>query len=333
MVNIMDEYVSYNKKVINNYMKLILESKYKKELVEPFTEVYLNTRYTSYTEEGEVPNLTKRLNLVINQKALELRNDDNKNYISFLVSVYKRVPALEQLYFLVNQKKAVNDISELRKRYFGLVDDDFIEKFNTCLREDIKKRKDFLDSFNSDVFYLSISKIAKNNNMLYVLVKNKIKFPSLYSEDAILKVAQKDVILEDTLLIGYNLLAIDVLNELLNCNYDKKYYIDFPSSILEKKTKLNRLLGVIDNEFMLDKIRLIIDFKCFKRYRTYILELMRAGFVFAIYLDESFDFCSDNVEYLVTFEKIFMEKDKYYYKDMLKDGKIKDRIVIVDGVM
>ena len=32
--------------------------------------------------------------------------------------------------------------------------------------------------------------------------------------------------------------AIDVLNELLNCNYDKKYYIDFPSSILEKKTKL-----------------------------------------------------------------------------------------------
>ena len=34
---------------------------------------------------------------------------------------------MEQLYFLENQKKAVNDISELRKRYFGLVDDDFIE--------------------------------------------------------------------------------------------------------------------------------------------------------------------------------------------------------------
>lgn len=333
MVNIMDEYISYNKRVINNYMKLILGSKYKKDLVDIFTEAYLDIRYTSYTDEGDMPSLSKRLNFVINQKTLELRDDDNKNYIAFLESVYKKVPALEQLYFLENQKKTINEINELRKKYLALDDNEFIEKFNICLREDIKKRKDFLDSFNSDIFYLSTSKISKNNNMVYVLVKNKIKFPALYSEEAILKVAKKDVILEDTLLIGYNLLGIEVLNDLLACNYERKYYIDFPGSILEKKTKLSRMLSVIDNDFMLEKIRLIVDFKCFKRYRTYILELMRAGFAFAIYLDESFDFCSDNIEYLVTFEKIFMEKDKYYYKDMLKDGKIKDRIVIVDGVM
>ena len=333
MVNIMDEYISYNKKVINNYMKLILGCKYKKDLVDIFTEAYLDIRYTSYTDEGDMPSLSKRLNFVINQKTLELRDDDNKNYIAFLESVYKKVPALEQLYFLENQKKTINEINELRKKYLALDDNEFIEKFNICLREDIKKRKDFLDSFNSDIFYLSTSKISKNNNMVYVLVKNKIKFPALYSEEAILKVAKKDVILEDTLLIGYNLLGIEVLNDLLACNYERKYYIDFPGSILEKKTKLSRMLSVIDNDFMLEKIRLIVDFKCFKRYRTYILELMRAGFAFAIYLDESFDFCSDNIEYLVTFEKIFMEKDKYYYKDMLKDGKIKDRIVIVDGVM
>lgn len=333
MVNIMDEYISYNKRVINNYMKLILGSKYKKDLVDIFTEAYLDIRYTSYTDEGDMPSLSKRLNFVINQKTLELRDDDNKNYIAFLESVYKKVPALEQLYFLENQKKTINEINELRKKYLALDDNEFIEKFNICLREDIKKRKDFLDSFNSDIFYLSTSKISKNNNMVYVLVKNKIKFPALYSEEAILKVAKEDVILEDTLLIGYNLLGIEVLNDLLACNYERKYYIDFPGSILEKKTKLSRMLSVIDNDFMLEKIRLIVDFKCFKRYRTYILELMRAGFAFAIYLDESFDFCSDNIEYLVTFEKIFMEKDKYYYKDMLKDGKIKDRIVIVDGVM
>ena len=57
------------------------------------------------------------------------------------------------------------------------------------------------------------------------------------------------------------------------------------------------------------------------------------NFIYGNSIEGFFDFCSDNVEYLVTFEKIFMEKDKYYYKDMLKDGKIKDRIVIVDGVM
>ena len=62
------------------------------------------------------------------------------------------------------------------------------------------------------------------------------------------------------------------------------------------------------------------------------MELMRQGFIFAIYLDKGFDYCSDNIEYLEAFDKILMEKGKYYYKDMINNGKIGNRIISIEEV-
>ena len=62
------------------------------------------------------------------------------------------------------------------------------------------------------------------------------------------------------------------------------------------------------------------------------MDYIRNGFVFVIKLDESFDYNSDNIEYLELFDKIIIQSDKYYYKDMKKRGRIKDRIIAVDEV-
>ena len=59
---------------------------------------------------------------------------------------------------------------------------------------------------------------------------------------------------------------------------------------------------------------------------------MIKGFFFAIILDDSFDYSSENIQYLELFEKIFLDFSKYYYKDMKKSVKIRDRIVSVDEV-
>ena len=62
------------------------------------------------------------------------------------------------------------------------------------------------------------------------------------------------------------------------------------------------------------------------------MEFIRNGFVFALFLDDSFEFSSDNIEYLELFDKILIKTDKYYYKDMKNNGKIKSRIISVDEV-
>ena len=62
------------------------------------------------------------------------------------------------------------------------------------------------------------------------------------------------------------------------------------------------------------------------------MEFMRQGFVFAIYLDDNFDYSSENIKFLELFDKIFIENKKYYYKDMKNNVKIKDRIITIDEV-
>ena len=47
---------------------------------------------------------------------------------------------------------------------------------------------------------------------------------------------------------------------------------------------------------------------------------------------QNFDYSSENIEYLVTFDKILMLNGKYYYKDMLNNGTINSRIIVVDEV-
>ena len=110
------------------------------------------------------------------------------------------------------------------------------------------------------------------------------------------------------------------------------YFVDLPKSYFDKKTKIKGLFAIIDNTYVQDRLRIAIDFATFQRYKSYVLDYMRNGFVFAIKLDESFDYSSENIEYLELFDRIIIGKDKYYYKDMKKSGKIKDRIITVDEV-
>ena len=51
-----------------------------------------------------------------------------------------------------------------------------------------------------------------------------------------------------------------------------------------------------------------------------------------MYLDEKFEYSSDNIKFLELFDRIFIEKNKYYYKDMKNNGKIRDRIISIDEV-
>lgn len=335
MVNIMDEYVGFTKKCIDKYMRYILDDLYDKKIVNNYTEAYIDVRYSNYMEDAGKLAVNKKVLRVLSNVTEELKNTVTGNKAKILVAVehfYKYVYNLDQLYLLEKQKKAINDIYEARVRLLNKENPDFITTFNNMLRDDIRKRKDFLEAFNSDIFYIKNSKVKKDSNYVMVEVKNKIKFPDLYSKDAIEKVGMKAVIHEDLMLIGYGMTCVSIINDIIAGNFETVYFIELPKSVFEKKTKLARFLNIVDNQFIVEKLRLVVTYECFVRYRTYILELMRKGFIFAVYLDETFDYSSENIEYLVTFDKILMLNGKYYYKDMLKNGTINSRIIVVDEV-
>ncbi len=334
MPNIMDEYILFMEKCFHKYLKLIYGDLYDKKLSSRYIEAYLNIRYSNYLdEESKAVSLSRKISKALDDTMVSLLKEFTKEKEKNITTL-KRFSSyfynLDQLYLLESQKKAIEKINEDRKKYLNIDDENFINDFSALLREDIKSKKDYLEGFGSNTFYLEYKKIDKNE--IYASLSNKINFPEIYSEVAINKVAQKDVVGEDLTAIKFLHICNNIAYDLIGCNFDKTYYSYLPDSFFDKKTKLSRIMKIVDNPFVQDRFRIIITYKCFNRYKSYVTEYMRQGFMFGIYLDDTFDYSSNNIELLELFEKIFIVTSKYYYKDMKNSAKIKDRIISVDGV-
>ncbi len=334
MNNVMEEYVLYTKKCLNKYVKLIYGNKYDKKISNQFIDAYINVRYSNYIDEDtKTLTLSKKIGYVLDNTMRELVCECPKNkevVITILRKFSNYFFSLDQLYLLESQKKAILKIAQERKRFFDLEEESFISEFNFMLREDIKKKKEYLDNFNSNMFFLDYKKIEKNT--YFVNLNNNITFSEIYSDAIIKKVAEKDTIGEDLTSITIFQICSTIINDLIGCNFAKVYYLYLPYTFFDKKAKLNRIFKIIDSPFIQDKLSLIITYECFMRYKSYVRDFMRQGFVFSLYLDDSFDYSSENIELLELFNKIFINSSKYYFKDMKKSVKIKDRIVSVDEV-
>lgn len=334
MPNIMDEYVKFMEKSLLNYYKMIYEKKYNKAIATRFIDTYIYVRYGNYVdEESKKLNIVKKISRALDFTSRDLKAEYDSELVS-LIDSYKTIAMhfynIDQLYLLEAQKKTVNDIAMERNKFLGIEDTNFNTEFSNILRDDIKKKKDYLDAFESNTFNLDIKKYNKNDYGLILV--NSIVFPDLYSDIAIKRAAEKDSISEDMTAIGFLQASTIIVNDLISCVFDKNYYIELPGSFFDKKTKVSRVFNIIDNTFIQDRLRIVIDYSCFERYKSYVMEFMRQGFVFAIYLDEKFDYSSENIKFLELFDRIFIEKSKYYYKDMKNNGKIRDRIITIDEV-
>ncbi len=336
MINIMNEYTTYTKKCLNNYMKYILDKHYDKGIVNRYIDKYIDVRYSNYLDDDTIKDtLNKKITKGISDTttSLEASLPENKrDILKTIERIFKYVYSLDSSYFLESHSKVIENIYIIREDTFKLEDTGFPNTLLKMVREDIRKRKEFLDSFSSETFSLVKTKLNKSSNLLRISTKDNIRFPELYSEVAIEKARKKDSINEDIVTISYTLVTVEIVNNLLNNNFSNIYYIPLPTSIFGKSTKKNRLLSIIDNEFVLEHINLVVTFDAFKKYKNEIIELMHRGFIFTVSLDKTFNYCSDDLEYLEIFNNIFMLKDKYYYKDMLKNGKLGKRIIIVDEV-
>ena len=333
MLNIMNEYVNYTSKTIDKYMKYIFEKGYDKAIMSKYTETYIEYRYGDYVENANRQSVSKNINNELNKLTTSLVGNKDQRYLEIVETFYKYMFDLDNLYVLEKLSKTINDIGKLRVNLLGIESDDFIASFTQMVREDMQKKKIFIDELKSQTFAIKLNKFNNNKDCYKVELTNNIKFPNIYSDIAVEKAAQKEVIAEDLTFIKYSLTCTKIVEDIINCNFTTKYFVNLPKSIIDKKSKLNRLMTIVDSEYVVNKLRIVVNFDTFERYRTYIFELMKQGFIFDIFLDDKFNYSSDNIEYLVTFEKIFMLKDKYYYKDMTKNGTIKSRIEIVDGVV
>ncbi len=328
--SVMNNYLKLIKNNINEYMKIILDNKYNKSICDEFIDVYTSVfYYDSYNLERknkQKNEINKNINEVYNKLISSNFNIDKSKVIDVIYDFFEDVLNLESLY--KNEKeyeKILEKINDLRKEKIHKEDEEFKVKLIEKIKENLVKRKEFLEKYESKEFY--IQKKKKDTHLYNIELKYNIKFPMIYSEKAINKVFNSDIVSEDKLFIEYMLISIQIINDIENGIYNQNYLVEFTESLFEKKQKISRLLYVIDNQAIQDRLSFVIDYKNFIKYKDEIYNFVKSGFKIAINLDESFEFDAVELKRLTIFSYVLIDSNFEYYQDVLKNKNILENII------
>ena len=297
MNNIMEQYIEVTEKNIREYMKIIFNYHNNDEIISEFITTYINIRYYNIYNGNEKsrPFYLKIMD-EINKKSEKIKQnygpDKEKiienikkvfNYILFFDNVRK----VENFKSIDSIKEIINELVGIREKEFGIKNKkDFKDKLYEKIIDDMIKKEIYIDSFENEDFSLEFQRI--NQTDIYnTFLKYNLKMPKEYSKEAIDKVFNKSIISEDKLEIEYLLLSIVVLKDILEGNFKDIYIAEFKCSLFKKEQKLNKILKIIDNQALQEKINLNITYEELIKNKNKVLKYVKEGYKFAITLDNS----------------------------------------------
>lgn len=106
------------------------------------------------------------------------------------------------------------------------------------------------------------------------------------------------------------------MNDIIKGKFEKKYIIEYTSSLLKKKRKNKQILNIISNESVQNKIMLKIRYKEFLRNKYEVYDLMKRGYRFAIVVEKenNIDNANLNMFKFILVTKEHPKLDKYVNK-------------------
>ena len=100
----------------------------------------------------------------------------------------------------------------------------------------------------------------------------------------------------------------------LKGNFEKQYLTDFMVNLKDKPKKFKKLLNIIDNDIVKEKICLKISYSDYSNNKENIYELAREGYRFALILDDSVNLDEELLELLSIFSYVIITDSRLYEK-------------------
>ena len=321
MANIVDKYFNKKKKDLYEYSKMIntlLEYKndqiwtndsefneYIKKIVNKYVEMYYFTSiedFTNYKEYlGALAKCDDRFKTIL-VCAVDSIDEERKQgnykvsaYIASLI-VYTAVALNRFTYPYHNYKINITNVfsiidamfknidfvvykdsSKLRKELVGII------KENAISEDKFFKNLDSINTDNSKNIYESIDLENK-----YYKVNYKYEIPEFKNY------RQKDVnkffkrIKDDLNVLSYELTTISALKSKL-LNKDITFLFPTDLEFYKKESEINKLVKVISNEEIKNKIKLLVNYDDYNKNREVIRILKNVGFELALIFDSSVD--------------------------------------------
>lgn len=315
MLNILDEYVSFSKKAIYKYLKMILGHYFDQDIYDDLINAYINVRYYNL-----YPKVEERFeeNIVYYLKKSLIKVKDDARYhkkAKYMFTSFQYILYFDKVIECDSVRKIISKINNFRKE-IELDDDNFEANFYNLLKSNLEALDEFVKKFQDKNFNVEYVKIR--NEVFDCKLNSNVKFSKIYSEYAINKVLGNKDILEQNLFVLYSLVGVKILNDVIKGIFDKYYLVDYAVSLKDKQKKQKRLFNLIDNDVSKEKLIFKITYSDYLENKDDIYDLTKEGFQIGICLDEKFILTEDTYKLLKVFTYIITDDSEFY--SMLKNS-------------
>ena len=313
--NIVLEYINYVKESLATFYHILLDKDYQSKYINPIIDRYINVRYYNDTKSKEKDNIKlidDELKPVI--KELLKNNIDDQELIKNIYALIGYV-----LYF-----DDVSNYSSLNNLVATLINDEVITiKYNeekiSNLTDFIKefniKKDEFMNIFDTSLFSLSETRIKRN--LYHVTINNAIRVPKIYSDYATSKAFNTGTVNEDKNYVLFTLLSYNLLKSAIDLDFSRNYLLDLPISLFLKPKKIERLLGIIDNNLVKSHVNFKVTYSDYLTNKELINGFIKKGYKVALELDDNF---SNNIDELFIFSYVLVYDYLSCY-DMIMDSR------------
>lgn len=321
--NIIVAYKAFIKREYYEFYHLILDDKYQKKLITPFINKYIEVRYyneTNYPREKDiVKRISKELNIVY-QNAL----DNNEDLLKNIHALFGYILYFDDVIILDDNTKLFDILYEDNTITLPKTEE-IKNKLILWYKEFLMHKNSFFKVLDNNEFYIEEKRVSSG---LYLLnIKSNVKVSYLYSDLAIIKAQESSIVKEDMLSVLLIKTSLMVLNNAIGLDFSRRYIIDYPNTLWEKKKKNNRMLSLIDNTLAKKYIELRISYTDYLNNIDEINELIHAGYTFSLILDDKFE---GDTSKFVLFSTLFINHNNEYYDNIYNSkDEINNKIVLL----
>lgn len=319
VTNIVDRYISILKDEFKDYSKLILGKNFNTEIFNIYLENYIESRYYNFIEETNIRTFRDRM---INEIETTKSNMFEKgiykeNILNSQCEIFKNLLVFDNVSTVQNEDVSINKLQEI---YMETHKDNnfkniFLDKniFYDNLKRTLKEK------YESKIFNVKYIKLDKD---IYISkLEFNIRFSKIYSKSFIETAFTTGTTNEDKLQVEYSIVSKDILNDILDHNFKKKYILNLADSLLSKQKKMKSILNILNSSALQEKASLLITYNNFIRNKDNIYNFIKLGYKFSVYLDESFEPDLANLERLNMFEYSIISNELSNYNEIIKHKK------------
>lgn len=311
-----EQYTNYIENSLFTYFKYLLGKTYKYSIVKIFITKYIEVRYFNisiYKDKNLSDKLGKEFKLIA--KELMKEDETDSELIKNICALFAYV-----LYFDdVCEYTDINIlIDSLFEENYVLALPEIKTEFKNFIEETIKKKETYHKLFITKEFELKYKRYKKN--VYKVTIENNIDIGKLYSDYAKEKAFNEGLINEDKIYVLIRLLSEKILQDAIKSNFSTIYIIDVPATFFTKTKKYKRLLSMLDNDLIRNRINIKVTYETYTNYKEKINDSIKSGISFALELDKTFDNAFNTLvlfkyviiyEYLDCYDAIAEDKEAF----------------------